>query len=51
MDTDSSNLARCEKELYDCIREESKVEWELLGTEDCKDDFTAKTTTKFLRRT
>ena len=40
-----------EKELYDCIREESKVEWELMRTEDCKDDFTANATTIFFPTT
>ena len=39
MDTDSLYLALSEKELYDCIRGESKAEWSLLITEDCKDDF------------
>ena len=34
MDTDSLYLALSEKELYDCIREESKAEWSLLRTED-----------------
>ena len=33
MDTDSLYLALSEKELYDCIREESNVEWELMRTE------------------
>ena len=47
MDTGSLYLALSEKELYDCIREESKVEWELMKTEDCKDDFTANSTTNF----
>ena len=47
MDTDSLYLALSEKELYDCIREESKAEWALLGTADCKDDFTANATTNF----
>ena len=47
MDTDSLYLALSEKELYDCIREESKTEWELMTTEDCKYDFTANATTKF----
>ena len=51
MDTDSLYLALSEKELYDCIREESKVEGELMGTEDCKDDFTANATTNFFPRT
>ena len=51
MDTDSLYLALSEKELYDCIREESKVEWELMRTEDCKDDFTANATTTFFPRT
>ena len=32
MDTDSLYLALSEKELYDCIREESKLEWELMRT-------------------
>ena len=51
MDTDSLYLALSEKELYDCIRKESKVEWELLRTEDCKDDFPANATTNFFPRT
>ena len=51
MDTDSLHLALSEKELYDCIREESKTEWELKRTEDCKDDFTVNATTKFFLRT
>ena len=51
MDTDSLYLALSEKELYDCIREESKVECELKRTEDCKDDFTANATTNFFPRT
>ena len=51
MDTDSLYLALSEKELYDCIREESKAEWELKKTEDCKDDFTANATTNFFPRT
>ena len=48
MDTDSLYFALSEKELYDCIREESKAEWDLLRTDDCKDDFTADGTTSFL---
>ena len=32
MDTDSLYLALSEEELYDCIREESKTERELLRT-------------------
>ena len=51
MDTDSLYLALSEKELYDCIREESKAEWNLLRTEDCKDVFTANATTNFFPRT
>ena len=51
MDTDSLYLALSEKELYDCIREEATAEWELKRTEDCKDDFTANTTTNFFPRT
>ena len=51
MDTDSLYLALSEKELYDCIREESKAEWELMTTEDCKDDFTANATTNLFPRT
>ena len=47
MDTDSLYLAVSEKELYDCIREESKAEWELTRTEDCKDEFTTNAKTKF----
>ena len=37
LDTDFLYLALSEKELYDCIREECKVEWKLMRTEDCKD--------------
>ena len=51
MDTDSLYLALSEKELYDCIREESKAEWELMRTEDCKDNFTANAITNFFPRT
>ena len=51
MDTDSLYLALSEKEFYDCIREESKVEWDLMRTEDCKDDCTAIATTNFFPRT
>ena len=50
-DTDSLYLALCEKELYDCIREQSKVEWELRRIEDCKDDFAANATTKIFPTT
>ena len=51
MDTDSLHLALSEKELYDCIPEESKAEWGLLRKEDCKDDFTANATNNFFPRT
>ena len=51
MDTDSLYLALSEKELCDCVREESKVEWEVMRTEDRKDDFTVKATTNFFPRT
>ena len=51
IDTDSLYLALSEKELYDCVREESKAEWSLLSTEGCKDDFTANATTNFFPRT
>ena len=51
MDTDSLYLALSEKELYDCIREDSETEWELRRTTDCRDDFTANATTKFFPRT
>ena len=51
MDTDSLYLALSEKELYDCIPEESEAEWGLLRTEDCKDDLTANATTNFFPRT
>ena len=51
MDTDSLYLALSEKELCDCNREESKSEWGLLRTEDCKDDSTANATTNFFPRT
>ena len=50
MDTDSLYSALSEKELYDCIREEYKVDWGSMRTEDCKDDFTANATTKFFPR-
>ena len=51
MDTDSLYLALSEKELYDCIREESKAEWDLMRTKDCRDDFTASATSNFFHRT
>ena len=51
MDTDSLYLALSEKELYDCVREESKAEWKLFRTEDCKDDFTGNATNNFFPRT
>ena len=51
MDTDSLCLALSEKQLYDCVREESKAEGNLLRTEDCKNDFTANATTNFFPRT
>ena len=51
MDTDSLYMALSEKELCDCIREESKAEWGCLRTEDFKDDFTANATTNFFPRT
>ena len=50
MDTDSLYLALSEKEVYHCIREESKAEWGLLRTEDCKVDFTANSTNNFFPR-
>ena len=45
MDTGSLYLAPSQKELNDCIREESKVEWKLVRTENCKDGFTANAAT------
>ena len=51
MDTDSLYLALSEKEFYDCTREDSKTEWSLLRTEDCKDDFTPNATNNFFPRT
>ena len=51
MSTDSLYLALSEKEMYDCIPEEFEVEWELMRTEDCKDDNTANATTNFFPRT
>ena len=51
MDTDSLYLALSEKELHDCIREESKAEWEVMRTKDCRDDFTANATTNFFPKT
>ena len=51
MDTDSLYLALSEKELYDCIREKSKAEWNQLRTEDCKDDLAANAATNFFPRT
>ena len=50
MNTDCFYLALSEKELYDCIREESKVEWEWMRTEDCKYEFTANAATNFFPR-
>ena len=51
MDTDFLYLVLSEKELCDCIREESKFEWELLRTEDCKDDFSANAEANLFART
>ena len=51
MDTDSLYFALSDKDLYDCIPGESKPEWGLLRTEDCKDDFTANATNNFFPRT
>ena len=51
MDTDFLHLALSGKELYDCIRKESKADWSLLRTEDCKDDFKANARTNFVPRT
>ena len=51
MDTDSLFLALSEKKLYDCIRDESKAEWELMRTEDCKNESTANAITNFFPRT
>ena len=51
MDSDSLYLAPSEKELYQCIREECIIEWEVMRTKDCKDDFTANATTNFFHRT
>ena len=51
MDTDSLYLALSEKELYDCIREKSKAERDLMRTEGCKNDFTANATINFFPRT
>ena len=51
MDTDFLYLALSGKELYDCIREEANVEWDVRGTKGCKDDFTANATTNFFPRT
>ena len=51
MDTDSLYLALSEKELYCCIRKESRAQWSLLRTEDCKNDFTANARTSFFPRT
>ena len=51
MDNESLYLALSEKELYHYTREETKTEWELKRTEDCKDDFTANATTNFFPRT
>ena len=51
MDTDSLYLAVSEKDLYDCIREKSKVEWKLMRTKDCKDVLTNNETTNFFPRT
>ena len=51
LDTESLYLALCEKELHDFIGEESKAEWELMRTKDCRDDFTANATSNFFPRT
>ena len=51
MDKDPLYLALSEKELYDCIWKESKIEREILLAKDCKEYFTANATTNFFPRT
>ena len=42
MELDSLFFALAEKKLYDCIRGEKKQKWELLGSINCNDSFSAK---------
>ena len=51
MDTDSLYLALAEKELEDCIRPETKAEWQKLRSNDCVDSFTADAVANCFPRT
>ena len=51
MDTDSLYLALAEKELEDCVRPESRAEWQRLRLNDCVDSFTADAVAIFFPRT
>ena len=47
MDTDSLYLALAEKKLEDCIRPETRAEWQRLRSNDCVDSFTADAVANF----
>ena len=51
MVTDSLYVALSEQDLYDCIRPSVKEEWSSLRRGDCKDVFSAVSTTSFFPRT
>ena len=51
MDTDSLYLALGATTIEDCIRPEMRDEWEKIRVSDCRDDFTANSTTNFFPRT
>ena len=51
MDADSLYLALAEKELEDCIRPETRAEWQRLRTNDSADNFTADAVLNFFFRT
>ena len=47
MDTNLLYLAFAEKELEDCIRTETRLEWQRLRSNDCVDSFTANDVANF----
>ena len=51
MVTESLYLALAEKELEDCIRPETRGEWQRLRSNDCVDSFTADAVANFFPRT
>ena len=51
MDTDSLYLALAHDNLYDCIRQSKKADWETLREHDCDDSFKADAVQNFFPRT